>query len=58
MNKKTVERVEHGGGLLEIIIRSDFHKEGIEFFTPDDFSPQLAYMNRPERYRISLLCLY
>ena len=29
---------------LAIIIRSRFEKEGIEFFTPNDFSQQLAYM--------------
>jgi mannose-6-phosphate isomerase-like protein (cupin superfamily) len=39
--------------ILAIIINKDFRKEGIEFFTPDDFSQQLAYMNRPEGYIIS-----
>jgi mannose-6-phosphate isomerase-like protein (cupin superfamily) len=39
--------------ILAIIISKDFRKEGIEFFTPDDFSQQLAYMNRPEGYIIS-----
>jgi mannose-6-phosphate isomerase-like protein (cupin superfamily) len=38
--------------ILAIIINKDFKKEGIEFFTPDDFSQQLAYMNRPEGYII------
>jgi mannose-6-phosphate isomerase-like protein (cupin superfamily) len=38
--------------ILAIIINKDFRKEGIEFFTPDDFSQQLAYMNRPEGYII------
>ena len=37
---------------LAIIIRRNFQKEGIEFFTPDDFSQQLAYMHRPEGYVI------
>lgn len=37
---------------LAIIIRSKFSREGIEFFTTDDFSQQLAYMNRPVDYVI------
>ena len=44
--------VRHNGKLLSIIIRSQFRKEGIEFFTPDDFSQQLAYMNRSKDYVI------
>ena len=47
-----VERVSHDGQVLALIVRSDFRKDGIEFFTPSDFSQQLAYMNRPEGYRI------
>lgn len=38
--------------LLAIIIDSSFSKNGIEFFTPDDFSQQLAYMKRPQGYVI------
>ena len=37
---------------IGIIIRSSFHSEGIEFFTPDMFSQQLGYMNRPAGYVI------
>ncbi len=32
------------GETLAIIIKADFEKDGIEFFTPDDYSQQLAYM--------------
>ena len=35
--------------LLAIIVRSDFHDEGITFFTPPSFSQQLAYMHHPEK---------
>jgi mannose-6-phosphate isomerase-like protein (cupin superfamily) len=41
------DRIEHDNTLLAIIIRRDFKKPGIHFFTPDDFSQQLAYMNHP-----------
>ena len=47
-----IERIMVNEKLLSIIIRSDFRKEGIEFFTPNEFSQQLAYMNRPEGYVI------
>lgn len=39
-----IERIEHEGQLLAIIIRREFSNPGIHFFTPDDFSQQLAYM--------------
>jgi mannose-6-phosphate isomerase-like protein (cupin superfamily) len=47
-----IERIELKGDLYALIIRADFHKDGIEFFTPEDFSQQLAYMNRPKGYYI------
>jgi hypothetical protein len=47
-----IEKFEHHGKLLAIIIRANFKRDGIEFFTPDDFSQQLAYMNRPQGYII------
>ncbi|MBC6112118.1 hypothetical protein ACFOG5_07115 [Pedobacter fastidiosus] len=47
-----VEKVEHNNALLAIIIRSNYQKEGISFFTPDDFSQQLGYMNRKKGYII------
>lgn len=51
--KQAVEKVIHDNSLLAIIIRSDYKSEGIEFFTPGEFSQQLAYMNRPEGYKIA-----
>ena len=50
--KQSVEKITHESSLLAIIIRSSFKMDGIEFFTPDEFSQQLAYMNRPAGYRI------
>ena len=37
----------HNNELLAIIVASTFNKEGIHFFTPNDFSQQLAYMKHP-----------
>lgn len=47
-----IQYVVYSDKLLSIIIRHNFKKEGIEFFTPDDFSQQLAYMGRPKNYVI------
>ncbi len=47
-----IHQVIYNDKLLAIIIRHNFEKNGIEFFTPDDFSQQLAYMKRPKDYVI------
>lgn len=51
--REAIDRVVQENKLLAIIIRSDYGKEGIEFFTPNEFSQQLAYMNRPAGYKIA-----
>ncbi len=47
-----IENVYEEKKLLAIILRTSFKKEGIDFFTPPDFSQQLGYMNRPKGYKI------
>jgi hypothetical protein len=47
-----VEYIKNADMTLAILVRADHNKEGIEFFTPNDFSQQLAYMNRPKGYYI------
>jgi mannose-6-phosphate isomerase-like protein (cupin superfamily) len=47
-----IETVTHAGVLLAIVLRRDFRRDGIEFFTPPEFSQQLAYMKRPRGYVI------
>ncbi len=42
-----IETIEHDGVVLAIIVRRSFDKPGIHFFTPGDFSQQLAYMQHP-----------
>ncbi|HRB83435.1 MAG TPA: hypothetical protein PLW46_03930 [Acinetobacter johnsonii] len=51
-----IQKISHDNKLLSIIIRHNFEKNGIEFFTPDDFSQQLAYMKRPKDYVIPPPC--
>jgi hypothetical protein len=48
-----IERIHSGEYLLALILRSDFTTEGIEFFTPDHFSQQLGYMNRPKGFKVT-----
>lgn len=48
-----IEHIKHEQIELAVIIRSGFNKNGIEFFTPNEYSQQLAYMNRPAGYRIA-----
>ena len=47
-----LKEIKHQDNTIAIIIYAGYHNEGITFFTPDEFSQQLAYMNRPEGYRI------
>jgi hypothetical protein len=47
-----IEYVKNKNNILAIIIRDSFSKEGIEFFTPDDYSQQVGYMKRPKGYCI------
>jgi hypothetical protein len=47
-----IKRIEKDGELLALIVPSDHAPDGIEFFTPNEFSQQLAYMRRPAGHRI------
>lgn len=48
-----IETVLHNGLLLAVIIRRDYKADGIEFFTENNFSQQLGYMNRPKGYVVA-----
>lgn len=51
--EQNIERIVDKNSLIAIIVRSNYSKEGIEFFTPGEFSQQFAYMNRPAGYKIA-----
>ena len=42
-----VEQILHKLNTLAIIVRKDFCDPGINFFTPNDYSQQLAFMSHP-----------
>lgn len=48
-----VETITHNEQIYGIFISKDYTKEGIDFFTPDSFSQQMGYMNRPQGYIIA-----
>lgn len=48
-----IDRILHEDKELALIIRRNYHNNGIEFFTPSNYSQQIGYMNRPAGYVIA-----
>ena len=48
-----IQNIIHNKIIFAIIIRSNYEKNGIEFFTPNDFSQQLGYMKHSKGHVIS-----
>ncbi len=42
-----IEYIKFGKIILSIIVKRKFHQSGIHFFTPNEFSQQLAFMSHP-----------
>ena len=51
-SKNLIEYIKSGENILAMIIRKSFSKDGIEFFTPNDYAQQVGYMKRPKGYII------
>lgn len=47
-----LEQITHDDTLLAILLRAGYAQQGINFFTPDTFSQQLGYMQRPKGYAV------
>jgi len=47
-----IDKILNNNELFAIILRKKYKSEGIEFFTPNNFSQQLGYMNRPKGHII------
>lgn len=47
-----IEHIKDGEIDLAMIVRRNYRSEGIEFFTPNSYSQQIGYMNRPAGYVI------
>lgn len=48
-----IKRITLKDRLIAIIIPYEYHKNGIEFFTPAEFSQQLGYMKHPKGSKIA-----
>ncbi len=52
-SKRNIIKIEYNDKLIAIIIPADYKNDGgIDFFTPNDFSQQLAYMKHPKGHII------
>ena len=47
-----INTITNDGQTLAIILRTTYKEKGINFFTPNEFSQQLAYMNHPSGHEI------
>ena len=47
-----IKEIKKDDELLAMIIPGDYKAEGVQFFTPNSFSQQLAYMQHPEGKQI------
>lgn len=45
MKNKGLEIIKKGKEILAIIIYNDYHLEGVNFFTPEDFPQQLGFIS-------------
>ncbi|WP_375724891.1 hypothetical protein LXN10_05515 [Arcobacter sp. KX21116] len=47
-----IRTIIHDNQQIAIIIKNNYKKEGVEFFTPNDYSQQLAYMSHKKGKKI------
>jgi hypothetical protein len=47
-----IENITHDDKVIAVIIYNEYAQEGIQFISPEDFSLQVGYMNRPKGYKV------
>lgn len=47
-----IENITHEDKVIAIIIYNEYVQEGIQFISPENFSLQVGYMNRPKDYKV------
>jgi mannose-6-phosphate isomerase-like protein (cupin superfamily) len=52
-NKALIESVRDGAVELAVIVRAGYHRPGVTFVTPNEYSQQLGDMSRPAGDRIA-----
>lgn len=45
-----IRRIFHESTMIALVIPGEYRDSGIKFFTPQEFSQQVGYMNRPAGY--------
>ncbi len=53
MNDALIETITHGLEPIALIIRAGYDQPGIQFFTPANFSQQVAFMRHPAGHKIA-----
>ena len=53
MTNRHIEQIFDEYRMIAIIVYADYQPDGIKFFTPHNFSQQLACMRRPRGYKIN-----
>ena len=48
-----IEKITYKNKIIAIVIDNSFKQDGLAFFTDNNFSQQLGYMNRPEGYVVA-----
>lgn len=48
-----IKRIVQGDILYALIIKANYKREGVEFFTENDYPVQMGYMNREKGYTIA-----
>ena len=53
MNHPLIETISHGLEPIALIIRAGYDQPGIQFFTPANFSQQVASMRHPAGHKVA-----
>jgi hypothetical protein len=53
MSTPLIETITHGLEPIALIIRAGYDQPGIQFFTPANFSQQVAFMRHPAGHKIA-----
>jgi len=53
VNDAFIETITHGLEPVALIIRAEYDEPGIQFFTPANFSQQLAFIRHPPGHKIA-----
>ena len=50
---KSLETIRNEGEVIALILRASYDEEGVKFFTPNEYSQQLAYMKYKKGHLIA-----